>query len=852
MIDVTGIAECFQSTGGNYKIYFLKLFDFTKPSDKLLIGNLVNYVFDALITNIPVELDKAMFIKPLPTFLLAKNGRKFFENIKSEVQAHQENLNFILDEIDGDKFSVEPTFLSDQYGIQGRLDLLIEYEDGKKDIIELKSGSSPKKAIPLYDKYGNTYSAPIWANHLAQTTCYNLLLDSAFPNRRGVSQILYSKNEENPFRNSINDIKIKKEVLDLRNWIIIIQLALAKGNFNLFNDLTNEKFGDRPQYLNQSIKEFNHKYKSLSNIEKEYFQKTLAFYFREIFAQTTGKFSSRKNNFTFDSIFNSENEISNAKINFESSDEKKQHFKFEFDEQNNSIREGDYVIISSNQGTLGRVEKGTIKSIDRSTALISFRNKMNLFENKMELFSISKVESGSLIRKQIPFCFDLFNSKIKNQIIGLNLPKKINKKYDFDIINKNQMEILENAISYFPYYIVQGPPGTGKTQIIIKNLIKYYYINNQTTYLTAYTNRAIENISNVLKRMNLDYIRIGTKESSEDENILANMLESKPPGDVYKKLINSKIVIGTLSSFTSNYEIFDLVEPDICIVDEAAQILEVQLAGVVSKFNKFILIGDEKQLPSITLQSEKYFLETSKILNEVELNNLSESLFERLIKLNKKHNNPAFGLLETQGRMNSEIMLLASELFYNGRLKLLKNQLKKYNYPFNKKILFVDSEKESLFKTNSSEIEIIKNICKKLIKEENILPEDIGIIAPFRLHCSKIRDAITEDYPDIDIDTVERFQGSEREAIIFSFAINRISDIKNIISPKEIDGIVIDRKLNVAITRAKEILVLTGNSKIIENYIVFKDMLDLIKRNYLFLQNTDLSEKLYVETKTSY
>jgi DNA replication ATP-dependent helicase Dna2 len=370
--------------------------------------------------------------------------------------------------------------------------------------------------------------------------------------------------------------------------------------------------------------------------------------------------------------------------------------------------------------------------------------------------------------------------------------------------------------------LIQGPPGTGKTSVILSNLISYYSENEKNIYLIAYTNRAIENISLVLQKLGLNYLRLGTKESTDDENLLANLISNKSHQEVYKYINECKIVLGTLSSIVSNQEIFSLVQPEICLVDEAAQILEAHLIGVVSKFEKFILIGDEKQLPAITIQDEKFY--KVEDLNQIELNALNQSLFERLLRLNKKAGNEAYGLLQKQGRMCDNIMKLASELFYQNKLLAFKKTEIKLPLPFTKNVLFIDSKQEKNFKQNHTELEIVSSIIDKLL-ELGYSEEDIGIISPFRLQCSNIRNSLLAKGINCDVDTVERFQGSERKVIIYSFAINRIGDLKNIISPVEIDKQIIDRKLNVAITRAKELLVIIGNIDILSlsiyNFIDF-------------------------------
>jgi superfamily I DNA and/or RNA helicase len=105
----------------------------------------------------------------------------------------------------------------------------------------------------------------------------------------------------------------------------------------------------------------------------------------------------------------------------------------------------------------------------------------------------------------------------------------------------------------------------------------------------------------------------------------------------------------------------------------------------------------------------------------------------------------------------------------------------------------------------------------------------IGVITPFRAQCSKIYEEMNPDYRSlVNVDTVERFQGSEREIIIISFAINHVFLLKHIQSLAFSDGIAIDRKLNVALTRSRQQLIMLGVREILIASPIFSDMLKYI------------------------
>ncbi|MGL5919510.1 MAG: AAA domain-containing protein, partial [Bacteroidales bacterium] len=99
------------------------------------------------------------------------------------------------------------------------------------------------------------------------------------------------------------------------------------------------------------------------------------------------------------------------------------------------------------------------------------------------------------------------------------------------------------------------------------------------------------------------------------------------------------------------------------------------------------------------------------------------------------------------------------------------------------------------------------------------LSAEVGIITPYRSQIALIRKALKEKgfegVDEVMIDTVERFQGSQRNVIIYSFCINRFYQFSFLCNTIEENGFLIDRKLNVAMTRARKQLFLVGNKELI-------------------------------------
>ena len=121
----------------------------------------------------------------------------------------------------------------------------------------------------------------------------------------------------------------------------------------------------------------------------------------------------------------------------------------------------------------------------------------------------------------------------------------------------------------------------------------------------------------------------------------------------------------------------------------------------------------------------------------------------------------------------------------------------------------------------------------------------LGIIVPYRIQIAAIRSAIAEySIPvlnDITIDTVERYQGSQRDVIIYGFTIHQLEQLDFLTEQTLIEeGVSIDRKLNVVMTRARKHLFMTGNAALIASNPLFAQLIDFIdNRNGLFSLTTE-------------
>ena len=562
------------------------------------------------------------------------------------------------------------------------------------------------------------------------------------------------------------------------------------------------------------------------------------------------------------------NIAANLKIDYEESDFESMHIELiRYGNPITSFRKGDFCIIYPADFENGRfvindqIIKCHIIEISNTHISISLRNKQ-LSREYLEKYTEWILEPDSIdttTRLIQSFSGFIYASDRKRGAILGTFEPKFNRELRISspILNDKQNMILQKAISAEDYFIIQGPPGTGKTSFMLREIVRLLHKSSEENILIlAYTNRAVDEICSALKDIsqNFPFLRLGNKESSEhSDKLISYLAETTEFRDLYKTILNTRVFVSTVSSVITNPEIFLIKDFRTTIVDEASQILEPYLSGILAQSERFILIGDEKQLPAIVLQSEGKLNISDASLNGLEMKANGTSLFERLLKICKKNQwFSAFDMLNEQARMHFEIQSLANSLFYEEQLKTLSgwqtqigpvyegeaaNELEKVI--FSHRTVFVSVRAEKTNKVNKSEIVVIHDILK-IIREKSGDAFDestVGIISPFRAQVAEIIKSLPEDLKNkVTVDTVERFQGSERDTIIISFALNNSFLLSSVQSLAEIDGRMTDRKLNVAITRARKQLIILGTPHLLGESAVFSKLIYLIKSIGGFLE----------------
>lgn len=872
LIDAKELSECRQldpqsntKYNDNPLIYIFNKFSKGTVTDKMLAGVIVGRMLDDMVISSDYQYGKSfeavMRENAFGMMCIAGESGSYDRNkiqkIYEKAGTHETALKSAISKYKGQELLLEPTFISNKYGLQGRLDLLVKYPDkpNQMDIIELKSSEKvPARNFVLYQ------------NHEAQTICYNLLIESTYPDRTGTASILYSNaaQSEEPLRNVTTKKHISvQELLMLRNRIVAFELKLAAGQHKPFTDILKGDSGKFPPYMSSSVNEFRATMTGLPDILKHYFLGYLKFIYRELVIAKIGSNDPyAKSNGYADLWKASKTEkIENYDVLIylkikDVTDDFRVELTFENDLFTggitvSSFRVGDTAILypTPNPDELNplksqilkcRVEAAAENSI--TVALISRQVDKTYFSSS-HYWALDRDfwESGFKQSLNLLYEFVRSDERTINLVLGLQKPSFSGTGNILaDGLDPVQFEQVKNAVRAEDYYLIQGPPGTGKTSKVLVEIVKNISRDDTNIMIMAYTNRAVDEICEKLNPLNIDLIRLG--KGSQPYNF-SKLSESLKLGDLYDKVRSTKVFVTTISTFYSSMDLLNLKSFDTLIIDEASQVLETQIAGFLKRFKKWIFIGDENQLPAVVTQSEEESLNEKQVLKDICLDTFRESLFYRLKKNAVKNGwNDCYGLLEYQYRMHNDIADFPNRMFYKG---LLKSTSPRQNEPIpqfsaqsengihhlftSSRVVFVPTKPDYRTKINDEEAKVTVALIKHIAElfGDNFDPfQTVGVITPFRAQIANVRNHLGSKFRDVTIDTVERYQGSERDIIIASFAVKSPAQLRSIQSLTD-NGV--DRKLNVALTRAKEQLFLLGNEEVLSANQLFKSLIQHIR-----------------------
>lgn len=527
------------------------------------------------------------------------------------------------------------------------------------------------------------------------------------------------------------------------------------------------------------------------------------------------------------------------------------------------LREGDEVLLSDGDPVTGEVVTGTILSVSSEQVSV-WTPELIAHPSLLDRYDTSIVHIRTV---QNLLRWLQADARLRGLASGTLRPvfsqQRVAPRPDF---NDEQNLAVTRALQMRDYLLIHGPPGTGKTSVIAE-IVKQLCQQGQHVLLAGFTNQAVDNMLIRLEREGFhDYLRLGHERSVSDavRPHLLQVLSATPAQEgtswtsleIRERLRRSPVVASTTATWSSDKyappspdapQEDALLHFDVALIDEAGQLTIPAILGALRFARRFILVGDERQLPPLVLNKE------------AGAQGLADSLFNRLKRLDAAYiaENPqevsACVPLKVQYRMHEVISTFASRTFYRGSLRahysVARRRLQLLpalpgNMPAAAVVLqalradlpmvFLDVRPgagEAEAKMSNAEARVVREIIAGLLAR-GVGEDEIGVIAPYRAQVANLRRHLFSDdaasgwsalafNTPLSIDTVDRFQGGERPVIIISFATSITPPLESQLR----EHLTNPHRLNVALTRAQRKLLLVGNAEALGELTLFKRML---------------------------
>eukprot|EP00092_Neocalanus_flemingeri_P024607 GFUD01026687.1.p1 GENE.GFUD01026687.1~~GFUD01026687.1.p1 ORF type:complete len:903 (+),score=241.20 GFUD01026687.1:48-2756(+) len=457
-------------------------------------------------------------------------------------------------------------------------------------------------------------------------------------------------------------------------------------------------------------------------------------------------------------------------------------------------------------------------------------------------------------------------------------------KYFNPQLDKTQKASVNFSLRQEELTVIHGPPGTGKTTAVVEIILQTLLTGGKVLVCSP-SNVAVDNIMERLLTFRQEkekFIRIGnparvseglqkftldavTQEKSrqvEDvqmqisviqaeldkssDGVTGERLELWRKSDQLKQdlkhmtedlhntrekaLVNAEVVLGTLTSCDpeGTLKLLPQFHFSLTVIDEVAQALEAACWLVIPRAPRLLVAGDHLQLPP-TIHSQ----------NKEVKDQLSVTLMERLLDRYARWDMKVVFMLDIQYRMNRKIMQWSSDTFYHGGLyaspSVENHTLAQLSHVrlvpglTDTVLLLIDTagcnmgevasgEKTSF--ANVGEARIVCHLVKQLM-ESGLRAEEVGVITTYSRQVELLANNLHSQYNELEIKTVDGFQGREKECIILSLV--RSNPACNI-------GFLVEkRRLNVAVTRARRQLILVCDSNTVARDVFIQNFLAFMK-----------------------
>jgi DNA polymerase III delta prime subunit len=364
--------------------------------------------------------------------------------------------------------------------------------------------------------------------------------------------------------------------------------------------------------------------------------------------------------------------------------------------------------------------------------------------------------------------------------------------------NEEQAEAVARVMGMRPgqLYLIQGPPGTGKTTAIVESIRRILGRNpNASILLSSHSNDAVDTGQERL----LGFSHVRQARVAEPGKVPRRLRHTLVEGDDLEPF---NLVAGTCNRLAIDsrlrFRVFDWL-----ILDEANKVRANEALALMPLAKRWVMIGDLKQLPPVMEEAALGFEIRSPLDEAVRDDSFYGYMWEQAPPTSRI-------MLPRQYRMREPIGRVVSDLFYDGKLiHEAPHQRMPLPWPFDRELVWVDTGAQDEYRdaqksvANEFEVALCKDITS--IIRKRVRKAKLAVIAMYNSQVNRLVTSLKGIVPPDDIESVDAFEGRESDAVILSLV--RSNDRAAI-------GFLNDpNRVNVAISRAKKLLVIVGDSK---------------------------------------